>query len=183
MSPFKERKPCKHKINQEIERGIIRLELRWFQPKKKDEFGDSEADNGTCVECVNHKKGRDKANNLYNFYKGLQVTRVNIPRPATYEELQQQIALRAPSSCGLAAVERPDGTLACAPYENGEVVVFREIRPLHETEDFDQRSGGEECDWEEQVYRNFLKTVESKSKFATNSMLSDLRTFASQNML
>ena len=41
----------------------------------------------------------------------------------------------------------------------------------------------EECDWEEQVYRNFLKTVESKSKFAANSMLSDLRTFASQNML
>ena len=154
----RKRKTCRHKL---FERGTINLELRWFHQisKKEGRVDLPVVDDNGCLECLNEARGRDKADRLYSFYKELQVTQVTVPRPATYEELQQHIALLVPASCGIAAVERPDGTVASPPFQHGEVIIFREIRPLHQTEDSDQRSGVEGCYWEQEAYRDLLRKL------------------------
>lgn len=126
------KKQCKQKPS-ETERGLIRLKLRWFDKNNDDNI---------------------VLNTVDNYHQEYKISHVNIPRPVTYEELQQQLALIIPISCGITVVERPDGTLASAPYEDGEIILCREIQSLRHGKDLESR--GEGSQWEEKLYRKSL---------------------------
>ena len=126
------KKQCKQKPS-EIERGLIRLKLRWFDQNNDDNI---------------------VLNTVDNYHQENKISHLNIPRPVTYEELQQQLALIIPISCGIAVVERPDGTLASAPYEDGEIILCREIQSLRHGKDLESRVEGSQ--WEEESYRKSL---------------------------
>ena len=145
-------KKCKHKLKKEIQRGTIRLELRWFKPKDCECCDDSFND---CPQCCAEER-------LCGYYKGIHLSQVSIPTPSSYEELQQRIAMLIPVSCGIATIERPDGTQVypMQPFEDGEVIIFREIRSLRKHEDGELRAGKEECTWEKDVYQQLCQSYD-----------------------
>ena len=138
------KKLCKHKVR--IKSGSVTLELKWFN-KDCEQLGLM----NTCFECLEEarlQKSRE-------FYKEFHVSRVSIPTPSSYEELQQKIALKVPSAFGIATVERPDGSqvLPKETFKNGEVIIVREIRPLRDFE----KDGGvalqKSASWETDIYQ------------------------------
>ncbi len=126
-----------------IKGGEIRLEIRCF-------------DNITKVKENVHVQmgGPNETETLLHFFREFKVSYANIPIPNTYEELQQQIARIVPTSCGIAAVERLDGTVATPPYGRGELIVFREITQSNGA--LDSYQSPQEHDWEQEVYKKFI---------------------------
>lgn len=147
---------CKHKLKRDIRRGTIILELRWFEPSVTDdnkiEYDDIDFE---CDECRQEALEK-KESKRQSFYQELQVSQVVIPKPYSYEDLQRKIAEIAPSKLGLAILERPDGSqvLPRDEFEEGEVIIFREIRPVLEIEDNDNMLfGNRSASWENDIYR------------------------------
>jgi len=148
------KKLCKHRVSKHLIRGSVTLELKWFN--KDCEQLDQ---NNTCFECLEEarlQKSRE-------FYKAFKVAQVSIPTPSSYEELQQQIALKAPSAFGIATIERPDGSqvLPKDTLKNGEIIIVREIRPLRDFEKdgvaLKQRCGNKNTSWETDIYQQVCK--------------------------
>lgn len=145
---------CKHAEGcKDTTKGTIILECRWFKNlKDSGQIVQTRTDNKkmACVQCLQEAKLQE----MCGYYKDLQLFRIVIPTPSSYEELQQKIALKGPCASGIAIIERPDGTqvLPTDIIENGEVIIFREIRP-HAREDFGQRCDYKNKSWETDVYQ------------------------------
>ena len=146
------KKLCKHTVRSKS-RGSVTLELKWFQ-KDCEHLGLT----NTCFECLEEARVQKSR----EFYKEFQVSRVSvsIPTPSSYEELQQKIALKAPSAFGIATVERPDGSqvLPKETFKNGEVIIVREICPLRDFENncgvaLQQWCGQKSASWETDIYK------------------------------
>lgn len=149
------KKICKHEEHNNCQsRGSVTLELKWFN-KDCEQLSQT----NTCFECLEEarlQKSRE-------FYKEFQVSRVSIPTPSSYKELQQKIALKAPSDFGIATIERPDGSqvLPKETLKNDEVIIVREIRPLREFEKdgvaLQQWCGQNSSSWETDIYQKVCK--------------------------
>lgn len=143
---------CKHKLRRDIRRGTILLELRWFQSSLSED---------TKIECVDLELECEQCRleavetqslKRHGFYEQLQISQIAIPIPSSYQELQQKVAILAPNRYGLAIAERPDGSQVTPSdkFEDGEVIIFREIRPALEMDGVDQiLSGNRTSSWED----------------------------------
>lgn len=161
MSTTQKKSLCKHKLKRDIRRGTIILELRWFESIGTGENNVEHNDlDSECDECRQEALER-KESKRQSFYKGLKISQVVIPKPLSYEDLQRKIAEVAPNKLGLAIIERPDGSqvLPQDEFEEGEVIIFREIRPALDIEDTNQiLVGNHSASWENDTYRVYCKS-------------------------
>lgn len=152
---------CKHKLKRDIRRGTIILELRWFESTLNDENkGECNEIDFECDECRKEALEREESKRQ-SFFKQLQISQVVIPKPCSYEDLQRKIAEAAPNRLGLAIIERPDGSQVSPrdEFEEGEVIIFREIRPVLEMEDTNQMLfGSRSASWEKDTYRVYCSS-------------------------
>ncbi len=149
-------KTCRrHKILEEIKRGHITIEIRTFNPlgskivhkQENVEGALSDKDNHqvhpSCRQCLKEIQSRKESHQTYGYHHGqLNVNRITVPTPSSYEDLQRHISRVMPNLCSMfATVERKNGDPVCLSdvFRSGEMVVFREIKSCREKEHFDHR--------------------------------------------
>ena len=143
---------CKHKQIKSL-RGTLHIEIRYFDSKIAEGHEDEEIrffqDDVECSICfvenlnkLQTRRRQASKNSLTNYFLKLNVHKISIPVPTSYEELQQLLAVSIPKSFGPAVIERFDGSpvypdlQSSSLFKDGETIIFREIRPSIE-KDFD----------------------------------------------
>ncbi len=173
LSEVQRIKTCRrHKILEEIKKGHITIEIRTFNPLGSRVVHEHDEREGApsgkeyhevqpphpCCQCLNEIHSREEHDRIYGYHGQLNVSRMRVPTPSSYEDFQRQISRVMPTVCSLfAEVERKNGEPVCLSdvFRSGEVIVFREIRRCHDDEHFDHRLAWESrcsATWEEDVF-------------------------------
>lgn len=159
----------KHKVQED--KGTLVVEIRHLQSSSTSNDIFSTYEDQECSICSVHSVNAftEKANGnevSCDYFNPPQVYNVIIQRPSNHQELHKLLSVVLPRNCGPALLERRDGSVvspeSCNTFQNGEKIIFREIRPPS-TKDFDMKEMYHKCkDMDIEHYESLLTRLLSK---------------------